>query len=83
MRLKPKEIQAIKKAAKKQFGAGAKIFLFGSREDDSKKGGDIDLYIETASKENLFRKKVKMIRMLKESCYEKLKSWQFAVAVSS
>lgn len=28
----------------------AKIFLFGSRVDDAKRGGDIDLYIETVSR---------------------------------
>ncbi len=27
----------------------AKIFLFGSRADDSMRGGDIDLYVETES----------------------------------
>ena len=30
----------------------AKIFLFGSRADDSKRGGDIDLYVETESQMN-------------------------------
>ena len=30
----------------------AKIFLFGSRADDTKRGGDIDLYVETASHPN-------------------------------
>jgi predicted nucleotidyltransferase len=28
------------------FGQDVKIWLFGSRVDDSKRGGDIDLYVE-------------------------------------
>lgn len=30
----------------------AKIFLFGSRADDTKRGGDIDLYVETMTHPN-------------------------------
>lgn len=48
MRLTPKEIETIKTAAVEVFGTDAIIRLFGSRVDDSKRGGDIDLYIEAA-----------------------------------
>jgi predicted nucleotidyltransferase len=44
MRLSDYEITAIKKAFIEIFEDG-KVYLFGSRVDDSKRGGDIDLYI--------------------------------------
>ena len=44
MRLTKYEIQSIKKAFKEIFEDG-KIYLFGSRVYDNKRGGDIDLYI--------------------------------------
>lgn len=47
MRLSDLERQSIKFAVRKHFGPGSRIFLFGSRLDDSKRGGDIDLFIET------------------------------------
>ena len=46
MRLTFFEIQAIQICLAKFFSK-SKIYLFGSRVDDNKKGGDIDLYIET------------------------------------
>lgn len=40
---------AIKAAALRTFGEGVKVYLYGSRVDDSKRGGDIDLLIEAPS----------------------------------
>jgi len=47
VRLTPYELEAIKTTAKEVFGEGVKLWLFGSRVDPTKRGGDIDLYIET------------------------------------
>jgi predicted nucleotidyltransferase len=47
MRLTAKQIAIIKQSAMHFFGKDAAVLLFGSRVDDSKRGGDIDLYIET------------------------------------
>ncbi|MCB0351672.1 MAG: nucleotidyltransferase domain-containing protein [Bdellovibrionales bacterium] len=44
MRLSSAEIEAIVNVVGEfMAGASAKLYLFGSRADDSKKGGDIDL----------------------------------------
>jgi hypothetical protein len=47
MRLTPRQIQAIKQAVADHFGANAQVWLFGSRTDDKRRGGDFDFYVET------------------------------------
>lgn len=44
MRLTQKERQLIKQAFHETFGEGT-VYVFGSRIDDTKRGGDIDLYL--------------------------------------
>lgn len=61
MRLTKFQIDLIKKLSQKYFGMNAKVYLFGSRADDKKKGGDMDIYIETEFAENLFDKKIDML----------------------
>jgi uncharacterized protein len=47
MRLNDFEMNTIKETASRYFGRSCRVILFGSRADDSAKGGDIDLFIET------------------------------------
>jgi predicted nucleotidyltransferase len=46
MRLTPAQIDTIKSTAQAVLGEGAQVTLFGSRVDDSLKGGDVDLMVE-------------------------------------
>jgi hypothetical protein len=47
MRLDKKEVEIITQSFKKHFGSNDHLWLFGSRVDPHKRGGDIDLYVET------------------------------------
>lgn len=47
MRLTTFEKETILKVIHSQFGNEVKIWLFGSRVSDQKRGGDIDLFLET------------------------------------
>ena len=59
MRLTQTEIEVINSMAKKYFGSDAQVFLFGSRVDNLKKGGDIDLFIKNKN-EALFTVELKV-----------------------
>jgi len=56
MRLTNFEQKMIKKAFSESFGEG-KIYLFGSRVDDTKRGGDIDLYLVPLNRSDNEREK--------------------------
>jgi len=47
MRLTEQQIDTIRSETAKAFGTNAQVRLFGSRVDDTRRGGDIDLHIET------------------------------------
>ena len=65
MRLNQFEIDSIKQITTRVFGENAKVYLFGSRVDDTLLGGDIDLYIQSKNKEDLFSKQTQFIVDLK------------------
>ncbi len=56
MRLSEKIINLLQKNIIMSFG-DVNIYLYGSRTDDTKKGGDIDLAIDTDLSRQDFRKK--------------------------
>ncbi len=68
MRLSQKQLDAIRQSFVAHFLPEDKIWLFGSRVDDLKKGGDIDFYIETQYNEaiQVIEKKIGFLRDLKK-----------------
>ena len=65
MRLSKKEIQVILRVAKEIYGEGVEIYLFGSRINDEKKGGDIDLLVRGSSERKGVLARIRMLARLK------------------
>lgn len=60
MRLSNMERNVIREEAMRSFGADSTVLLFGSRVDDSRRGGDVDLLvIASGSDEELFERKLR------------------------
>ncbi|MDX8378179.1 MAG: nucleotidyltransferase domain-containing protein [Mariprofundales bacterium] len=65
MRLNQVQVDAIEQVFQTVFLHG-EVILFGSRVDDQKKGGDIDLFIQTAEPmSDLFERKIQFLLALK------------------
>jgi predicted nucleotidyltransferase len=71
MRLTEYEIKAIKETSVKVFGEGSNTYIFGSRVDDTKKGGDIDIFIETDKNTDIFENKLKFLVELEKKIGER------------
>ena len=73
MRLTLDQQAAIRTAAAKVFGESVDVWLFGSRVQDGKKGGDIDLLIRPASDgvDTLFERKIRFLTELERQLGER------------
>jgi len=48
MRIDPSQASQAVAIIRRRFGSEAQVRLFGSRADDARRGGDVDLYVEVA-----------------------------------
>jgi len=69
MRLTKKEIEIIKTTIFEVFSQ-SQIYLFGSRVENYKKGGDIDLFVIPKNRDNLFEKKIKALAKLERKLHK-------------
>ena len=69
MRVTSQQIETLKLLTSQYFGEDAGLWLFGSRVDDNKKGGDYDFLIETPlnDADEIVARKIKLIVQLQSS----------------
>ena len=65
MRLTKKEIETIVRIAREIYGWNVEVYLFGSRTDDIKRGGDIDLLVRNSGIKKGILECVRMMAKLK------------------
>lgn len=71
MRLTTEQIEIIRKSAEEAFGKGSTVTLFGSRVDDRKRGGDIDLLVQPALLDDQLQRKLRMLTLLERRLGER------------
>ena len=69
MRMTPQQAETVRMFTHRHFGEDAEVWLFGSRADDGKKGGDYDFLIETSlnQPEIIVEHKITMIAELQST----------------
>jgi predicted nucleotidyltransferase len=66
MRLKPEQTQFIKSTVARHFGEEAQVWLFGSRVDDAKRGGDVDLFVQPGEPVDRFLRRMDCLSDLED-----------------
>jgi hypothetical protein len=69
MRVTPEQINVFDAYARRYFGEDAGLWLFGSRVDDSKKGGDYDFLVETSlsDADEIIERKIALLTKLQDT----------------
>jgi predicted nucleotidyltransferase len=71
MRLTSQQIASIRHAADEAFGPNTRVTLFGSRVDDNKRGGDIDLLIQPTRVDQPLARRLRFLGLLERDLGER------------
>jgi len=69
MRLTSEQLKVFDSFARRYFGKDAELWLFGSRVDDRKKGGDYDFLVETSvnNADEIIERKISLLAELQDT----------------
>ncbi|NMG29015.1 nucleotidyltransferase domain-containing protein [Aromatoleum evansii] len=63
MRLAPEQIAIVLSIAREVMGEDVTVSVFGSRLDDRRRGGDLDVLVETAERRSLLQRAELKLRL--------------------